>query len=96
MLPWALREEGLDLEGRTVRVDLEGAGYGTWHWGLGAGEVPPADAKPDAYVQGRAMHFALVAARRIAAADALDSGNLVLGGDQAIAGAVLEHIRCFP
>jgi hypothetical protein len=42
------------------------------------------------------MHFALVAARRIAAADALDSGNLVLGGDQAIAGAVLEHIRCFP
>lgn len=95
MLPWALREAGLDLEGRTLQVDVEGAGYGSWHWGLGAGEVPAADDEPDAYIQGRAVQFALVAARRITSDDALDSGSLVLGGDEAIAGAVLENIRCF-
>ena len=96
ILPWALEQAGLRYRGLSLAVDLEGAGYGTWHWGLGPGEVPPPDRKPDAYVRGRAVQFALVAARRIKAADALDSGNLVVGGDERVAIAALEHIRCFP
>ncbi len=95
MLPWALSQAGLDLRGHTVRVDLEGAGEGSWTWGLGAGEIPEAGKKPDAYIQGRAPIFALVAARRIAAAEALDAGHIVAGGDAALGALVLEHIRAF-
>jgi uncharacterized protein (TIGR03083 family) len=95
MLPWALAQAGLDLTGFSVQVDVEGAGEGTWHWGLGAGEVPPADKEPDAAIVGRAPHLALVAARRIPAADVLASGNLVVGLDVELAVAVLRHIRAF-
>jgi uncharacterized protein (TIGR03083 family) len=95
MLPWALERAGLSFPGRTVRVDLEGAGYGTWHWGLSAGAAPPADAEPDALISGRAPQFALVAARRIPAQELLDSGNLAVGGDVNLAEAILRHIRCF-
>src|SRR5882672_587796 len=38
MLPWTLGEAGIDLQGASVQIDLEGAGEGSWHWGLGAGE----------------------------------------------------------
>ena len=54
MLPWALGQAGLDLTGYSVQIDVEGAGEGSWHWGLGAGEVPPADKQPDATIVGRA------------------------------------------
>ncbi len=64
MLPWALGQAGLDLTGYSVQIDVEGAGEGSWHWGLGAGEVPPADKEPDATIVGRAPQLALVAARR--------------------------------
>ena len=57
---------GLDLTGYSIQVDVEGAGGGTWHWGLGAGEAPPAEKKPDTTIVGRAPHLALVAARRLA------------------------------
>ncbi|HET6790401.1 MAG TPA: maleylpyruvate isomerase family mycothiol-dependent enzyme, partial [Actinomycetota bacterium] len=60
MLPWALAEAGLDLTGYSVEVEVDGAGGGRWHWGLGAGEVPPADTKPDTTIVGRAPHLALV------------------------------------
>ena len=30
------------------KVDVEGAGEGRWHWGLGSGEVPAGRKKPDA------------------------------------------------
>ena len=39
MLPWTLGEAGFDLQGMSVQIDLEGAGEGSWHWGLGAGET---------------------------------------------------------
>jgi uncharacterized protein (TIGR03083 family) len=95
MLPWVLEEAGIDLQGRSVQVDLEGAGQGSWHWGLGAGETPPPDKKADAMVQGRAPQFALVASRRLSADDVLDGGILVLGGDADLAELVLRHIRAF-
>jgi uncharacterized protein (TIGR03083 family) len=95
MLPWALAEAGLDLTGYSVEVEVEGAGEGTWHWGLGAGEVPPANKKPDTTIVGRAPHLALVAARRIPAEDVLASGNLVTGVDAQLGVAILRHIRAF-
>ena len=96
MLPWTLGEAGIDLQGASVQIDLEGAGEGSWHWGLGAAETPPPDKKPDAFIQGRATQFALVAAHRLPIDDVLDSGNLVLGGEAAIAETVVRHIRAYP
>jgi uncharacterized protein (TIGR03083 family) len=95
MLPWTLGEAGFDLQGMSVQIDLEGAGEGSWHWGLGAGEPPPPDKKADAFIQGRAPQFALVAAHRIPVDDVLDSGNVVLGGEADIAELVMRHIRAY-
>jgi uncharacterized protein (TIGR03083 family) len=95
MLPWSLGEAGLSFPGRSVRVDLEGVGGGSWHWGLFPGETPADDHKPDAFVQGRATAFALAAGRRVPATAFLDDGNLVIGGDEALALTVLEHLRAY-
>ena len=95
MLPWALGEAGFDLTGNSVSIEVDGAGGGSWHWGLGAGEVPPADKRPDTTIVGRAPQLALVAARRVTADDALASGNLVVGLDAELGAAVLRHIRAF-
>jgi uncharacterized protein (TIGR03083 family) len=95
MLPFSLGQAGIALPGRSVAVDLEGVGGGSWHWGLARRESPAAEKKPDAFVQGRATAFALAAGRRVPAASFLDDGNLVIGGDEGIATAVLEHLRAF-
>jgi hypothetical protein len=95
MLPWALGQAGLDLTGYSVQVDVEGAGGGSWHWGLGAGEVPPAEKKPDTTIVGRAPHLALVAARRLTADDVLASGSLVTGLDAQLGNTILRNIRAF-
>jgi uncharacterized protein (TIGR03083 family) len=95
MLPYALGQAGLSFPGRSLRVDLEGVGGGSWHWGLAPRESPPEDKKPDAFIEGRATAFALVAGRRHPAEAFLDDGNLVIGGDEQIALAVLEHVRAF-
>ena len=96
MLPWALGQAGYDLAGFSVHVHVEGAGQGEWHWGLGRGEVPPADAKPDATIVGRAPQLALVAGRRLSADDVLASGLLVVGGDASLGELILRTIRAYP
>ncbi|HSL10969.1 MAG TPA: maleylpyruvate isomerase family mycothiol-dependent enzyme [Actinomycetota bacterium] len=96
MLPWALAERGYDLAGSSVQVHVEGAGQGEWHWGLGAGEVPPADKKPDATIVGRAPQLALVAGRRLPADAVLDSGLIVVGGDASLGELILRTIRAYP
>ncbi len=95
MLPYAFGLAGLSLPGASVQIDLEGVGGGSWHWGLAAGETPAEDKKPDAFIEGRAAAFALVAGRRVAAEHFLDLGTLVVGGDEDLALAVLEHIRAY-
>ncbi|MEX2421846.1 MAG: maleylpyruvate isomerase family mycothiol-dependent enzyme [Actinomycetota bacterium] len=95
MLPWSLGQAGLSFPGASLRVDLEGVGEGTWHWGLGRGESPPVDKKPDAFIQGRGAAFAFVAGRRVPASAYLDDGSLVVGGDESLALTVLEHLRAF-
>ncbi len=95
MLPYALGQAGLSFPGASLRVELEGVGGGSWHWGLAPRESPPEDAEPTAFVEGRATAFALVAGRRYPAKVFLDEGTLVVGGDEAVALAVLEHVRAF-
>jgi uncharacterized protein (TIGR03083 family) len=95
MLPYALGLAGLSFPGKSIQVDLEGVGEGTWHWGLAARESPPEDKKPDAFIDGRAPAFALVAGRRVPAEHYLNEGNLVIGGDEDLATLVLEHIRAY-
>ncbi len=95
MLPYALALAGLSLPGLSVKVDLSGMGAGSWHWGLGAGEAPDERAKPDAWIEGRALSFALIAGRRLPAEAALDDGSLVIGGDEELALVVLRNIRAY-
>jgi uncharacterized protein (TIGR03083 family) len=96
MLPWALDQIGVNLSGRSVQVDVTGAGEGSWHWGLGVGEVPDPDRKPDAVILGRAPQFALVAGKRLGPDDVLSAGSVVLGGDVGIADLLLRTIRAYP
>jgi len=96
MLPWSLGRAGHDLSGLSVKVDVEGAGEGSWHWGLGSGEVPAGRKKPDATISGRAPQLALVAGQRLKPDDALLSGAVVLGGDREVADLVLRNLRAYP
>ena len=96
MLPRSLGRAGHDLSGLSVKVDVEGAGEGSWHWGLGSGEVPAGRKKPDATIRGRAPQLALVAGQRLKPDDALLSGAVVLGGDRELADVVLRNLRAYP
>jgi uncharacterized protein (TIGR03083 family) len=95
MLPYALGLAGLSFPGASVRIDLSGMGEGSWHWGLAPREAPPEDKKPDAWIEGRALAFAMVAGRRVPGEFYLDLGDLVVGGDEEIALAVLQHVRAY-
>jgi uncharacterized protein (TIGR03083 family) len=95
MLPWALGQAGLSFPGRSISVDLEGVGEGHWHWGLEPRTTPNEDKKPDAFINGRGTAFALVAGRRVPADVALEDGELVVGGDEALAILVLQVLRAF-
>ena len=81
-------------EAFTYRFRLPDAG--TWHWGLGAGEVPGPDVSPDTVITGRAPQLALVAGKRLDPDEVLGSGTLVVGGDVALGELVLRTIRAFP
>jgi hypothetical protein len=95
MLPWTLAEAGHDLSGRSLLVEVSGAGEGTWHWGLGAGEVPGPTTHADVTIKGRAPQLALVAGKRIDPEVLLESGILVLGGDIDTAELVLRTMRAY-
>ena len=95
MIPYSLGQAGLSFPGRSISVELEGVGEGSWHWGVAPREMPEPDHKPDAFIEGRGLAFALVAGRRVAASSFLDDGNLVIGGDEDLATAVLENLHAF-
>jgi uncharacterized protein (TIGR03083 family) len=94
-IPYALSLAGLSYPGRSVRVELEAVGGGTWHWGLAPRETPPPGKAPDAVILGRAVAFATVAGRRVPAAAYLAEGELVTSGDDALAETILTHVRAF-
>ena len=95
MIPYSLGQLGLRFPGRSVLVELEGIGEGSWHWGLAPREMPAPDQKADAFIQGRALAFALVAGRRHPSATFLDDGNLVVGGDEELATLILDNLHAF-
>jgi hypothetical protein len=94
-LPWALGLAGKSYRGRTVLFELEGAGAGKWHHGLGPREVPSEGRLADATVGGRGYEFALVATRRVEADVYIENGSLVIGGDEDLAIEVLRALRVF-
>lgn len=92
-LPYWLSVAGMTYPGKSVLVELEGAGGGTWHWSLAAREQPPPGKKPDVIIGGRAHAFALVVAGRMDRDVALYEGLVNAGGEARIADAVLESLR---
>jgi uncharacterized protein (TIGR03083 family) len=94
-LPWALGLAELRYEGKSVRFELEGAGGGSWHFGLAPRELPGPEKVPDALVEGRGDRFAQVASRRVPADVYVAEGSLVLSGDEDLALTVLRNIRAF-
>jgi uncharacterized protein (TIGR03083 family) len=94
-IPYALSLAGLSFPGRSVKVDLEAVGGGSWHWGLAPRETPSAGKHPDALITGRAHAFALVAGRRVPAEYYLAEGILQTGGDDGLAETILVHLRAF-
>jgi uncharacterized protein (TIGR03083 family) len=95
MIPYGLSLEGQSLPGRSVQIELEGVGEGSWHQGLEAGKIPPDDKRPDAYIEGRGYEFASVAARRADPDVALYEGVILTGGNLEVAEAVVRSLRSF-
>ena len=95
MIPYGLSLAGLSFPGKSIRVRLEGAGGGSWHYGLAPHEVPGPGGEADAIVEGTGYAFAMVAGRRVPAGQYLGSGGLVVGGDISLAETVLTHLRVF-
>src|SRR6266508_5119286 len=50
LIPYGLGMAGLSFPGRSIRVELDGVGEGTWHWGLAPREMPAPGKEPDALV----------------------------------------------
>lgn len=95
MIPYALSLEGHSFPGKSVRIELESTGAGTWHQGLEAGRIPAEDERPDVYIEGRGYEFASIAAKRADPDVALYEGVIQAGGDLDAAGAILRSLRSF-
>jgi hypothetical protein len=94
-IPYALSLVGLSFPGKSVEVRLEGAGEGTWHYGLAAREVPAPGTAPDTVIGGRGYRFALVAGHRLPPEQAMEEGTVIVGGDLELGETVLKNIRSF-
>jgi uncharacterized protein (TIGR03083 family) len=94
-IPYALQLEDAIVPGKVVEISLDGAGEGTWRQSLAPREKPSEDAVPQAYIEGRAHAFALVAAHRADPDALLYEGELQVGGDTELAELVLHHVRYF-
>lgn len=92
-LPIVLGETGRDYSGKTLAVDLEGFGEGVWLQALAPGEAAGTRKKANVVIEGNSHAFGLLAARRVSADLYLESGDLVVGGDEEIAFDILENIR---
>ena len=92
-LTFRLGQEGLSFPGRSVQIDLDGPGEGSWRRGLSRGYRPDPKGEPDAYIEGRGIAFALVAARRVDPDLYLYDGDLQVGGDVDLARTVLRNLR---
>jgi uncharacterized protein (TIGR03083 family) len=94
-IPYGLSLAGLSYPGRSVKIDLEGVGEGSWHQGLAAREKPAPNKQPDALISGRGYSFAQVAGRRVPAEYYLAEGSIQTSGNDRLAETVLMHLRAF-
>jgi uncharacterized protein (TIGR03083 family) len=94
-IPYALSLAGQTFPGRSVKIELDAVGGGSWHQGLAARDRPGPGKQPDAIIHGRGYAFALVAGRRVPAEYYLAEGSLQTGGDDALAETILMHLRAF-
>ena len=94
-LPYALSLAGRSFPGKSIRVELDGVGAGSWHHGLAARETPAPDKAPDALIEGRGHAFCLVAGRRADPEAFLADGVLLTSGDEGLAETVLANLRAF-
>jgi uncharacterized protein (TIGR03083 family) len=95
-IPYALQLEGLQFPGKTVLIELDGVGEGSWRQALAVGGAKPTeDTVPDVIIQGRGHAFAQVAGHRADPDEMLYEGWLLVGGDQEIAEAILRNLRYF-
>ncbi len=95
MIPYALSLVGLSFTNKSVRVELDAAGGGSWHRVLAPRGTPLPGKEPDVVIEGRAYPFALVAGRRVPAEYYLAEGSLQVGGDVELGESILHHLRAF-
>jgi hypothetical protein len=95
LIPYSLGLAGSSFPGRSVRIELEAVGGGSWHYGLAAGETPDPKRQPDCVIEGRGYPFALVAGRRATADYFLSEGLLLIGGDEDLGETILANLRAF-
>jgi len=95
LIPYSLSRAGLLFGDKSVRIDLDGVGEGSWHWSTGPGDVPPGK-EPDAYIDGEGYAFASVAGKRADPDFCLYEGVLNIGGEVDLAEAVLRTLRATP
>lgn len=96
LIPYALSLAGEALPGRTVQVELEEVGGGTWLQATEPGLIPDPGGRPDVIIEGRGTWFALVATHRMEPDMALYEGNVNVGGDVAAGEIIVRALRAFP
>jgi hypothetical protein len=95
LIPYCLSQAGLSFGEKSVQIDLDGVGEGSWHQPTGPGDLP-AGKKPDAYINGEGYAFASVAGARADPDFCLYEGVLNIGGEVALADALLRTLRSWP
>jgi hypothetical protein len=95
LIPYSLSRAGLSFGDKSVRIDLDGVGEGSWHRTTGPGDVPPGK-EADAYIDGEGYALASVAGGRADPDFCLYEGVLNIGGEVDLAEAVLRTLRATP
>lgn len=95
LIPYSLSLADISHGDKTVRIELQEAGEGTWLQSTGTGDAPKG-ADPDAYIVGEGYAFASVAGGRADADFCLYEGVLNIGGDIELAEDVLNTLRAWP
>jgi uncharacterized protein (TIGR03083 family) len=96
LLPYSLSLHQETFPGKTVRVELEGVGGGTWTQALDTPGAVTVGEEPDAIIEGQGYAFASVAGGRADPDLCLYEGVLLTGGDGQLAEKVLRSLRSSP
>jgi uncharacterized protein (TIGR03083 family) len=95
LIPYCLSQAGFSFGEKTVQIDLDGVGEGSWLQSTAPGDTDPGR-KADAYIDGQGYAFASVAGGRADPDFCLYEGLLNTGGEADVAEAVLHTLRSWP